>query len=297
MTEQENIQRTQCGESTSNEGERVSVSVYFEGGSMDGKHLEMNPASLHYNIPDGDSYEIRKNEHGRYIGVLRRAVIQLQSVELMQYEKSIAGSIVIAEEKQVTSQVEYNEASEIRKRMRQLKKSLEETRKSIVAPIKKYTSAIDAHCREIRLPLEKADAALGRRQAAWLDEERRKERERLERERREREEQALRNAEKLEEMGAPEIADQVLDQADKVTQAEEQIQKPFLQKTQTAHASTTATVDWDFAVLDIEKVPGKFLEVRRSAVMAEIRAQYNRGIEVPKILGLAIQKKTKVNVR
>lgn len=273
------------------------VTVYFDGGSMGGKTKEMHPNSVTFKTPDGEFYEIRKNDAGRYIGALQKAVIDLRSQDMTALSFGVTETVLKALDLDVIDKQSYDEASNIRKVLRQHRKQAEAVRLALVTPIKRHASNIDAHFRPIKKDIDDAETSLEKRQARWLDAERKKEEERQRKEQELRDEQALRNAEKLEEMGAPEIADQVLTQAEKVTQVEKQIQKPFLQKSQTAYASATAGIEWDFTVTNIEKVPAQFLLVDRAAVLREIKAQYARGVEVPNVLGLNVIKKTKVNVR
>jgi len=99
------------------------------------------------------------------------------------------------------------------KKLRDLAKGIEESRKAIASPINAGLKLLKANYDGITGPLAAAQADLSRRQTVFMREEERKRSEAEAAARKEQEEEALAQAVKVEELGEPEYADQVLENA------------------------------------------------------------------------------------
>ena len=164
------------------------------------------------------------------------------------------------------------------KMIRSHAKTLEDERKAIVGPIGEGVKRINARFKFVTDPLKAAEAELGNRNTAFLNEQRRLAQEEEDRLRTEQADKALEDAAKLEAEGKDEEAAEVLDEAvDGVA--------PIVQEVKTVrgdYGATTGLRDfWCVEVVDKSKLPAEFLMPDMVALTQTVRRADNPLREIP----------------
>ena len=151
-------------------------------------------------------------------------------------------------------------AAALVKQIRERVAYTEQQRKHFVGPANETVRRINAKAKAITAPLLELKRAIEQKMVLYQI-ERRREQKRIERER---EDKILAAAVKVEEEGAPEVADALVEQAAK--------EPPRSQVVHAPRATVSVRKIWTFQVQDISKVPAEYLSLDTGKVRNAIRA-------------------------
>lgn len=199
--------------------------------------------------------------------------------QLMQFRAGVNSMQREATELQVTDEATEKRGGEMTAQTKALKKQIEAQQEAIIGEAQRFVKSVQSFTLPFRKDLEAIEAQIKRKLSDYAY---RKEMER-------------RKAEALAAKAAAEAQKKIDREAKKAGIEPVQLPMPIIPQeaapVRTESGTTSYVPVWDFEVVDISKVPAKFLMVEASAVKAAIRAGVR---EIP---GLKIVEKMQVRTR